>query len=1168
MVQNDLFRDTEVKGSLRLVNTLESPGILGSAEVLQGKLFFKDHVFQITNASAKFDNPNAFNPSFDLNANTEINGTKIQMFTTGRPDNIKIELTSTPPMSEQEIFTLLAVGLTTNDAKKLSASDLNIVQTGEAASLVLHSLDFNRDIEDKTGFQIVLDESVNPQQGVSSFKPQGQSDTAAAPRIKLRKQLSDRLSLSAGMHWLGKGPLAYGDDALIGQTQISSSTQRLPEVEIDRVEIYGVSLIKRESVLGAIELSAGDYLLRSKLLKSEENIQSLYQSHGYQEVRIESRLIREKSKKGKSYETVLEFKIREGDPVRIAKIQLVSNSSSNRGEDLDETLNGNANGSESGQKFWRAWTEKALRKINLVPGDLLDQDKIVAARTLMQELLASDSYVGSRVTDVTEELTSEPPAGAIPKPSLPASRWVNLEFHIDLGEHVAIGFQGNSTLSYVFLKGILDEQKVLGLGKDYIGTVQARIEDAYRSAGYALVKITPYTFEAPDQSTKRVTFYIDEGPRIEIDSVDFDGNSVFSSKELKAKFFSKSSSLIQNQVYVERDVQKAADALIEWLKENGYLSARLVTINTRYIRKTKSSKVPKSVGLVLYLYEGDQTEVKQFIAHGASAMNSEEIKKILGIKENAPLNLYALSDGLETLKKAYHENGYLDARILNEGKESLVTYSNENRTALVTLDLDEGRQYKVGRIEIEGLERTKEFVVTRVMDMNKGDILKPSKIVATERNLRRLGIFAKINIKTIDDPEASDQKNIRIILQEGDRGLLSGGPGFRNDLGIRAFGEFSYANIVGENQTASISLAVNRRGYQLNEINFQTAFKGTSLSFVNYRAQVDLPFSGALKIAVFIDTANLNIDTYSFGNLYYGAGFGLHYQTPVGPVPSLMVHILSFLKGIAELLVAIAYQVTREFTLAFGVDSPYSAIGNYSLTDSNPAYLDTLATNFSILDYDLGLAFRVSDHLSLGTTLYLSTASQGYSYTSGNPTVQSGSGSLSVVNFYVDLNILYKVDDNLSFGMSFKPARFYSFVSPYRNIMSPAKLTLGTAMAITPRLLAVLDIDFFGAPGDAVLPGSDVIPGFGSIALLNEVKILPHGGVEVEIVKEKNWDFIGRAGAYIESSRVLPETYRAHLTLGAEVRFWAFAPSAALDIANGYSNYTLGAAISLKPFKD
>ena len=47
-------------------------------------------------------------------------------------------------------------------------------------------------------FRVQLDEAINPQQGVSVFRPQSQADNAAAPKITIKRKLSDRLSLSAG----------------------------------------------------------------------------------------------------------------------------------------------------------------------------------------------------------------------------------------------------------------------------------------------------------------------------------------------------------------------------------------------------------------------------------------------------------------------------------------------------------------------------------------------------------------------------------------------------------------------------------------------------------------------------------------------------------------------------------------------------------------------------------------------------------------------------------------------------------------------------------------------------------------------------------------------------------------------------------------------------------
>ena len=77
-------RDVEVKAHVRIVNTLEAPRILGDAEVIQGKLVFKDRAFTIDSANVNFDSPTVINPSFNLVSSTDVNGIKVQLFASGR----------------------------------------------------------------------------------------------------------------------------------------------------------------------------------------------------------------------------------------------------------------------------------------------------------------------------------------------------------------------------------------------------------------------------------------------------------------------------------------------------------------------------------------------------------------------------------------------------------------------------------------------------------------------------------------------------------------------------------------------------------------------------------------------------------------------------------------------------------------------------------------------------------------------------------------------------------------------------------------------------------------------------------------------------------------------------------------------------------------------------
>ncbi len=198
MIRNDLFQ-AEAKGAVTIVNTLETPRIVGKAELIQGKMVFKDRMFQIESASAVFDNPMEINPTLSLLAHTELSPYKIQLYVSGRMDPLpKIELTSNPVMPESEIISLLTMGLTSSESKRLSSSDRSLIEQGEAASLLLHSLDFNREVQSKTGFEIQLNESVNPQQATSAFRPQSSTEGSAAPKVVIKKSLTKNLDVSAG----------------------------------------------------------------------------------------------------------------------------------------------------------------------------------------------------------------------------------------------------------------------------------------------------------------------------------------------------------------------------------------------------------------------------------------------------------------------------------------------------------------------------------------------------------------------------------------------------------------------------------------------------------------------------------------------------------------------------------------------------------------------------------------------------------------------------------------------------------------------------------------------------------------------------------------------------------------------------------------------------------
>ena len=578
---------------------------------------------------------------------------------------------------------------------------------------------------------------------------------------------------------------------------------KVTEGEIDQIELSGVTVLTKTDIESALELTAGDRFERAKVVRSVENLKELYQLRGYASAVVSSSYFTRDNEAG-APETVLKFTVEEGNPVRVTSIHLVAENI------RDQSFN----------DYWKKIEEYLSEKVGIVPGDVFDQERVASGTHILQNTLASEEYIGANINDVRVKTSTAPPEAVQNPGKFPASRWIDLEFHVDLGDRVSFGFRGNKVFTQGGLVALIDELRTLGLSKDYVTAIQTRIEDEYRANGYAFVKVTAYTFEYPARQERHVTYTIDEGPRVAIESVNFEGNLVFSNTQLQEDFFADASRLIQRRYYVQKEVDKTAELVVQKLKAQGYLSAKLVTISNRYDSKHVSEI------LTIYIYEGDQTIVRNIRLGGLHLMSEEEAKKILTLKEGTPLNLYSFNEGMERLKEAYHSKGYLEVAITNESTETVVKYAEENRLADIDLDFNEGAQYRVSKIEIEGRTITHEDIISREFTFRKDEVLSEDQLTETETRLRKLGIFSGVTVRPLDDPEKPGYKIVRVSVQEGTPGIIAGGVGYRNDLGIRVFSQVAYTNLWKDNHTLSFTINTNRRfdDYHFGEFQAQMAY--------------------------------------------------------------------------------------------------------------------------------------------------------------------------------------------------------------------------------------------------------------------------------------------------------------------------------------------------------
>ncbi len=196
-VKNEIV-DAEFRGRVRLLGQPSQPKLLGDGRLIGGKVLFKDRPFIFESATIEFDDPYQLNPKFNASAISEVNQYKIRVLVFGRASQWKAEFSSTPYLKENEIFAVLSSGGVGTQAGRFTTRDRTFVSQGEAASLILHSMDFSKDVQNKTGFQFDVEEAVDSQAANSIFRPQNLSENIAAPKVVLKRNVGRNVSLSFG----------------------------------------------------------------------------------------------------------------------------------------------------------------------------------------------------------------------------------------------------------------------------------------------------------------------------------------------------------------------------------------------------------------------------------------------------------------------------------------------------------------------------------------------------------------------------------------------------------------------------------------------------------------------------------------------------------------------------------------------------------------------------------------------------------------------------------------------------------------------------------------------------------------------------------------------------------------------------------------------------------
>jgi outer membrane protein insertion porin family len=332
--------------------------------------------------------------------------------------------------------------------------------------------------------------------------------------------------------------------------------------------------------------------------------------------------------------------------------------------------------------------------------------------------------------------------------------------------------------------------------------------DLYAQKGHFNATVTPNIIRLTDNRVN-VVFVCTDGDQTKISRITFVGNQHFSQGKLKEVISSRQSAwfrfLSSSDQYNSDRVQYDEELLRQFYLHEGYADFQMNSANAEL------SSDRKSFYLTYNFTEGPRYRVSSVtVVSSIRNLSGTQLRSLVPISKGDWFDGTALTEGITAVSTKAQDLGYAFAQV-NPNVET----DPATRKLAITLNVVQGPEVYIQRIDITGNTRTEDKVIRRELTVADGDGYNQTKIDKSKSNLKDLGFFKDENITT--SPGTTPQQVILDTkVTEQATGQFSLGGGYSSDLGALVNAGLSQNNFLGTGVNASLNALLAQRGTQIN----------------------------------------------------------------------------------------------------------------------------------------------------------------------------------------------------------------------------------------------------------------------------------------------------------------------------------------------------------------
>lgn len=333
------------------------------------------------------------------------------------------------------------------------------------------------------------------------------------------------------------------------------------------------------------------------------------------------------------------------------------------------------------------------------------------------------------------------------------------------------------------------------------GTIESsrqRILAIYRDKGYLLA-----TVEASQETDRKtgegiVTFTVEEGRKVTVRYISFDGNDNVSDKDLRKRFPVKEDRWWRSGDFAEDNYRMGLDSLLEYYRELGHLDASIAQDTMSY------SADNRHIDIRVTVREGERYHFSRAGFVHNNIVRDEALRAQVMFDSGEVFNKRKYEQIKFQIMSLYREEGYLFVELDDR-------LSFQDTMVEVTFNIRENSLAHINRVDVRGNTKTKDKVIRREIKLFPGDVYRQSLLMRSQRDIMQLAFFDNV-IPDIEREPTGDGSDVNLIFQvmekEAGTGTFSAGAAYSGRDGMVGTLGLQIPNFMGNGQRADASVEV------------------------------------------------------------------------------------------------------------------------------------------------------------------------------------------------------------------------------------------------------------------------------------------------------------------------------------------------------------------------